>query len=205
MKNLIKGLGFALAMITSSAHAIPTLFFDGDINYDVGTGVLSVQSVLTATTDITPTPDLLNSSLDFTAIYDYADISSGFFTVGIFGTTAGTDLIVMDGATTLLTGNFSSLEMKGANGFSTGLVTGTLNATGGDLQNEFGIGNLIALEFNLNTNFSADMFTGSFSGGIDGRIEGSAANVPEPAMPALLALGVLLIGFVNKAAIRRQL
>ncbi len=206
MKNIIKGFGLALAMVASSAHAIPTLFFDGDISFDATSGLLSVNSVLTATADIAPAPTLMGSSLDFSALFTGVDASSPFFTVGLFGTTAGTDLTVMDGAlNTLLTGNFSSLSMKGGNGFSSGLVSGLFSSNGGGLQTEFGLGNLIALEFNLTTNFSATMFDSNFTGGIDGRIEGKeAVDVPEPAMPALLALGMLLVGFVNRAGIKRQ-
>lgn len=211
MKNIIKGFGLALAMFASSAQAIPTLFFDGSINYNAGTGLLSVTSVLTNTTGITPAPTLLGSSLDFSASYDRTDTSNTYYTVGIFGTTAGTDLTVIDGAlNTLLTGNFSELTMKGGNGFSSGLVSGILNASGGSLQNEFGIGNLIALEFNLSTVsgtptvFGAEMFNSDFTGAIDGRIEGAAVNVPEPTMSALLALGLLFIGFVNKTGVNRN-
>ena len=205
MKNIIKGFGLVLAMVASSAHAIPTLFFDGDISFDATSGLLSVTSVLTATQDIAPAPELLGSSLDFTALFSSVDDSSSLFTAGIFGTTAGTDLTVIDGdSNTLLTGDFSSLILKGRNGLDSGLVKGTLDATGGSLQDEFGIGNLVALQFNLTTSFSVEMFANDFAGGIDGRIEGEAVEVPEPATPALLALGMLFIGFVNRAGIKRQ-
>ncbi len=205
MKNIIKGFGLALAMFASSAQAIPTLFFDGSISYNVGTGLLSVTSVLTNTAGIAPAPTLLGSSLDFSASYNSVDTSNTFYTVGTFGTAAGTDFTVIDGAlNTLLTGNFSELTMKGGNGFSSGLVSGMLNASGGSLQNEFGIGNLIALEFNLSTVFGSAMFATDFKGAIDGRVEGAAINVPEPTMPALLALGLLFIGFVNKTGVNRK-
>jgi hypothetical protein len=204
MKNIIKGFGLALALITTSAHAIPTLFFDGDISYDQTTGLLSVSSVLTSTFDIAPSPTILGSSLDFTTLLSAVDSSNSNYTVGLFGTTAGTDLSVVDGdSNSLLTGNFSELTMKGGNGLDFGLVTGTLDADGGTLQDMFDIGNLIALEFNLSTSFSTTMFDYSFDGLIDGRIEG--ASVPEPTMPALLALGILLIGFVNRAGISRRI
>ncbi len=205
MKNIIKGFGLVLAMFASSAQAIPTLFFDGSINYNASAGLLSVTSVLTNTTGITPAPALLGSSLDFSASYNSTDTSNAYYTVGIFGTTAGTDLTVIDGAlNTLLTGNFSELTMKGGNQFSSGLVSGILNADGGSLQNEFGIGNLIALEFNLSTTFGSEMCASNFTGVIDGRIEGASVNVPEPTMSALLALGLLFIGFVNKTGVNRN-
>jgi len=203
MKNIIKGFGLALAMVASSAQAIPTLFFDGDINYNVNGGLLTVSSVLTGTSDIAPAPTLLGSSLNFSA--SFIGSTTTFYTIGNFGTTLGTDLMVMDGdSNTLLTGNFNSLVMKGFNGLDSGLVSATLNADGGSLQNKFGIGNLVALQFNMTTTFSSEMFDSDFRGNIDGRIEGKTVDVPEPAVLTLLALGVLFMGFVNKTGRNRK-
>ena len=64
------------------------------------------------------------------------------------------------------------------------IVEGALIATDGDLQDAFGIGNLIALEFNRDVGFSVEMFNSDFSGEIDGRIEGESIAVPEPVIPA---------------------
>lgn len=203
MKNIIKGFGLALAMVASSAQAIPTLFFDGDISYSVNSGLLTVSSELTKTIDIAPAPTLLGSSLNFSALF-IGSVSPSY-TVGNFGTTLATDLTVIDGdSNTLLTGNFSELSMTGFNGFDFGKVTAILNADGGTLQNEFGIGNMIALEFNLSTPFGSEMFDADFRGRIDGRIEGKAVSVPEPAISALLALGILFIGFANKTGVNRK-
>jgi hypothetical protein len=206
MKNIIKGFGLVMALVASSAYAVPTLFFDGDISYDSTSGLLSVSSVLTATQEITPVPELFDSSLNFTALFDYSAYDAGFdATAGFFTTAAGTDLTAIDGnGIELLRGDFADLTVVGFNGDDSGFVTGTLNASGGSLQDEFGIGNLIALEFNLSTPFSPDMFRSDFSGGIDGRIEGETVGVPEPSMPALLALGILFIGLVNRAGIKQR-
>ena len=197
MKNIIKGFGVALALVASSAYAVPTLFFDGEISYQGG--LLNVDSVLTATQDIAPAPELIGSNFDFSALLISVDASNSFLTIGNFGTTLGTDLTVTDGNNVeLLTGNFASLQMKGGNGFGTGLVTGVINSTGGSLENEFGIGNLIAFEFNLSTTFSAEMFDGSFTGDIDGRVIGEEKiAVPEPTPLALLAFGLMLVGFIK--------
>jgi hypothetical protein len=147
----------------------------------------------------------MGSSLNFSALLSSVDASNVYYTIGNFGTTALNDLMVLDGdANNLLTGDFSYLEMKGGNGFSSGLVSGLLNANGGSLASEFGLGNLIALEFNLSTAFSSAMFEQDFSGRIDGRIEGETA-VPEPSMPALLAIGILLIGFTKRAGILNRI
>jgi len=194
--------GAALTMLASSAQAIPTLFFDGDINYSGG--ILSVRSVLTATEDITPIPNLIGSSLDFTVLFASVDTTSAVFTKGNFGTTAGTDLTVIDGnATGLLAGNFNELQMVGGNGLDSGLITGTFSASSGTLHSGFDVGNLFAFGFNLSTVFSADMFRNDFTGAIDGRIEGQAITVTEPTPLALLALGLLLVGFIKQSRIHR--
>jgi len=196
MKNIMKGFGVALALVASSAYAVPTLFFDGEINFR--SGVLNVDSVLTATQDIA-SPELIGSSFDFTALLTSVDSTSSFLTIGNFGTTTSTDLTVTDGnSIELLTGNLSSLQMMGGNGFGIGLVMGVINSTGGSLENEFGIGNLIAFEFNLSTTFSAEMFDSLFTGDIDGRVLGEEQiDVPEPTPLALLALGLMLVGFIK--------
>lgn len=203
MKNLIKTTGLALALCAQSVYAIPALFFDGEISFDASTGELSVNSVLTATTDITPAPNLIGSSLSFMALLDNVDDSHPIFTVGSFMGVRDDDLEVTDGdLNTLLTGDFNSLEMKGANGRDFGLVSGEIDATGGSLQNLFGTSNLIALEFNLSTLFGSTMFDSSFTGRIDGRIVGQEQPVTEPAVLTLLGFSLVLMGVVRNIRTR---
>jgi hypothetical protein len=204
MKNLSLAIGLVIAFVTSSAYAIPTLFFDGTVTFDAISGELLVTSELVGTTDIVPSPNLTNSNLTFSANLESVDSSSPYYTIGLFSGVAGDDLTVSDGdMNTLLAGEFLSLQMKGGNSFSSGLVTGIIDATGGDLQTEFGTGNLIALELNLTTSFGADMFGSNFSGDIDGRIEGHA-SVPEPAMVMLLGFGLALLGMIKLPANARN-
>jgi hypothetical protein len=170
------------------------LFFDGDVTYNATTGSLSVTSVLTATEDL-GSITISGSSLTFSAMFDEAILSSRT-TLGLFSGVVGNDIVVEDGDNnSLLVGEFDYLEMLGRNGRDAGIITGVVNATGGSLADMFGAGNLFALEFNLSTVFSEDMFGADFSGLIDGRIEGQ--SVPEPNIVALLGLGLALIGFIR--------
>jgi hypothetical protein len=200
MKNIRSVITVIIALVTTSANAVPTLFFDGNITYDVGSGLVSVTSQLTATEEIAPVPNLIGSGLVFSASLNTV-ITPSSFTLGLFSGVPGDDILVMDGdSNTLLSGDFINLQMLGSNGNDSGSVTGTLSATGGNLISEFGTSNLIALQFNLDTLFAPDMFTNSFSGHIDGRILGETQTVPEPAALTLLGLGLVFIGLMRLAA-----
>ena len=213
MKNLIKSLGLALVLLAQSAYAVPTLFFDGDITFtssDPGIslqnaassgslGKLSVTAVLSATQEIDPAPQLIGSSLTFSAFLTEVDISSSSITIGLFAGGAGYGITVVDGnSNNLLLGDFDNLEVLGRNGRDSGRVTGVMNATDGLLADMFGAGQLIALVFNIDTFFGADMFDSSFSGKIDGRIEGEARAVPAPGILTLLGLGLALMGVIRR-------
>lgn len=200
MKNITTTIGLVLALATSAAQAIPTLFFNGDIAYDSSTRELSVTSDLISTFDIAPAPELIGiGSLSFDALLT-SSFSFGGWSVGSFETIAGQDDLIVKDANSidLLTGNFSSLTMSGVDGTKAGTITGTIMSTGGSLAAQFGSGQLIALQFNLSTSFSEFMFKDNFAGKIDGAIEGESVSVPEPSLLALLSLGIILLGFVNK-------
>ncbi len=168
-------------------------FLMGSINYSASTGELSVTSVLTATTDIASMPELLGSSLSFSALFTAVETPNAFITRGLFDSAA---ISVIDGDfNSLLIGELSSLAMLGRNGKSSARLLGLVNATDGSLAAMFGAGDLTALVFNLSPVFSATMFDDDFTGRVDGRIEGEAVAVPEPGILALLGIGVALIGF----------
>ena len=216
MKHLAKGLALVFALTVSTAQAIPILFFDGKstqanpghgISFDYNTQELSVSALLTNTFDVTPAPNLTGSRLDFTVKLDNVDSSNSLFTVGNFIGVAGNDITIIDGdSNVLLTGEFSSFDIRGVNGLHFGAVNGTLSANGGSLLGEFGSGNLFALSFNLDTVFSPTMFDSSFGGEIDGRLEGGSAGlvtVPEPSIVSLLGLGLVMLTITSRNKQRR--
>jgi hypothetical protein len=195
--RLIGAVCILLYGFSVPAHAIPTLLFDGSVAFDTGVDILSVEATLTGTEDIDPVPNLTNSIMTFDALLLSVN-DNGIFTTGTFGGMPGYDLSIIDGDNnTLLTGEFVSLQMEGVNdsvfqGNNSGVVTGVVSATGGSLAALFGEGNLLAVEFNLDTVFSGEMFNTNFTGGIDGRITG--ANVAAPTALWLLGSGIFLIG-----------
>lgn len=209
MKNFItQGIAASLLLVSSIAQAVPTLFFDGDISYDAQTRLLSVNSILTDTFDIVPQPDL-TGSLNFDAQYISEFIGFGFVT-GTFGSVAGQDdITVLDAnmnslnMNSLLTGNFNNLLMSGNAGDFGSSITGEFVANGGTLEALFGVGNVIALQFNLDVALNNNTFNQNFNAHIDGRVEGTpTVNVPEPSILALLGLGFLIAGFARSYSIK---
>lgn len=207
MKNLTKVFGLFIALAASSAQAIPTLFFDGTIDYQANKGELLVSASLTQTVDIAPAPTLLGSSMVFSALFDNVENLSGgcFFCVastkGNFVSNGLDDLTIIDGdgVTVLLTANFNNLSLEGSNGGDRGEIVGLLDATGGSLMSNFNSSNLFALQLGLNTTFSSTMYDSDFSGVIDGNIE--SRSVSEPPLLAMLGIGMLLVSFARKTKI----
>jgi len=206
MKTLFKGIGLILALTAGTAQAIPTLFFDGQLNYDATAGTLTVNSVLTNTTDLAM-PSLTGGTLNFTAKFTHR-FSNSSITVGQFGTTSGTDLSASNSSNTLLTGNFSNLLLGGHNGNDFGGLTASMSSTGGLFASQFSTGQMLTLVFNTQLNgqafdFNPRMFTTNFNGHIDGRLEGQSVNVPEPPIMALLGIG-LVLGIVLPGMRKKQ-
>lgn len=210
MNTLVKGIGILLVLATTSAQAIPTLafhgggFLSGGVEYTNATQTMQVDAELIGSLDVGPLI-FTGSSLSFTANLDSTTTAAaGMVTFGHF---SSSNLVITNGdATVLLEGSFNDLTVYGGNGLDFGVVNGTFASTGGSLATEFGLGTLFALELNLSTLFSNNIFLDDFTAEVNGQITGEpAVTVPEPAMLALLGLGVLLIGFFNyrsKASIK---
>ena len=201
MKKLIQNLGFSLALLANTAFAVPTLYFDGDINYSVtrSTGELTITGTLINSTDV-PMPDLASSTLSFGAIFD-SEVGLDSFTAGLFnGVGLVDDLSISDSSGSLLTGDFSQLYMIGGNGDNYGSLRGVLSSTGGSLSSFFSTSDLIALEFNLGSAFGPEMFKQSFTGRVNGTLTGSGQAVPEPNILALLGIGLLMVGAARKVS-----
>lgn len=199
----IKAIGFLLALVAGSANAVPTLLFDGTISFDSSSRILSVTSSLTSTIDIASNPDVAGSSFAFSARLDSVDPATTY-TQSYYGS-MGNDLSVTDGnGNLLLTSDFSNLFMVGSSDRNDGMMLGILQSTGGMLEGFYDLGNLVAMEFNLSTPFNATMFDSDFSGNINGSLIGrsnptltatlGSVAVPEPAIVAILGIGLLLIG-----------
>lgn len=206
MKKLIKGLGLSLALAANTAFAIPTLQFDGNIGYSDSSGALQASGLLIGITDLpAASVDLGSGQLSLDAIFEgYVYMGPGA-TAAAFSGIDGDDLRITDSSGTLLTGEFSSLYMVGANGANYGVLGGTFTATGGSLASFFGMGELIAMEFNLDSTFGRGMFDQSFSGRVNGAVRGADPTpVPEPGVLALLGAGLLLIAGVRKAGHRNR-
>lgn len=208
MENFTKIIGFIIALAATSAQAVPTLYFDGTIDYTTGSSELSVSAALTETTDITPAPVLDGSTMVFSALFDYLESISGgcmFCGTSIKGHFNGNadsavdDLEIVGGdGTVLLTAKFDSLTLEGVVDGDRGQITGLLDATGGSLMSMFDGSDLFALQLNLNTVFTTAMYDTDFNGNVDGNIR---ANVAEPSVVALLGFGLLLTGFARKSKI----
>jgi PEP-CTERM motif-containing protein len=103
-------------------------------------------------------------------------------------------------ATPVLTGFLTGMQVAGGDGNTAGILTGFLHPTGGSAIAYFSNpSDVIALQFDLSTEFSSTMYDSPFTGDIDGKVVSTA--VPLPAALPLLLSG---IGVVGVAARRRR-
>jgi hypothetical protein len=155
----------------------------------------SVTSANQAGSEVVMSMNLVASSI----------IDNGFSTTADFATPTGykVQLFLGNGsggtaAAPVLTGWLSSMQASGIDGSNTGVLTGYLHPTGGLAFSYFSDpSDIIALDFNLSTNFSSLMYQSSFSGQINGQVQAQAAPVPIPASLPLLLSGLGLLGAAN--------
>ena len=133
---------------------------------------------------------------------------NGFATTASFSTPASYQAALYLGngsggtaGTPVLTGWLSNMQVSGIDAGNTGVLTGYLHPTGGLAYTFFSDpSDVIALDFNLSTNFSPAMYGTSFTGQISGQVESAPAPVPLPAALPLLLSGLGLFG----AAVKRR-
>jgi hypothetical protein len=203
-----------------NAVALPTLYFDGALEYtfDGTNGLLRIDATLVGYEDLLVQP-LLPGTLDLEAAF-IAEIPDPYrpdlFTAGLFGPRAGGELVpdfqVYGGDNAyLLGGGVEELVMRGRTGRDRGQLIGTIAPLEGTLLSHFGNpSDFVTVVLNLTSDFGPGMFgqdisgnfsTGviDFSGDIDGHLDSPVWPIPEPATVTLVGLGVLsFLGFVRR-------
>jgi hypothetical protein len=218
--STVLALGQGLSSITHAA-TVADYYFNGPIAYSSTSQTLSVATgssgaVLFNSTGL-PTAYsvtaanqagsevVMSMNLVGTSIVD-----NGFSTTADFSTPTGykVQLFLGNGsggtaAAPVLTGWLSSMQASGIDGSNTGVLTGYLHPTGGLAFSYFSDpSDIIALDFNLSTNFSSLMYQSAFSGQINGQVQAQAAPVPIPGTLPLLLSG---LGLLGAAKARRRL
>jgi hypothetical protein len=123
------------------------------------------------------------------------NVTAQFDTDGV----VGPDLILRDGATTLLEASFNSFTITGESGGATADGEGYLTVTGGSLQGDFGpFAGLVHFQFQI----GAPGFTATSD--YSGRVSGDVAPAPEPGSMILLGSGLSALGIYMRRRRNRQ-
>jgi hypothetical protein len=213
----------SLCSMSHAASVLPEYFFNGPVAFSSGTDTLAVKTGaggaeiigsqgLPSPFAVIPTnmpgSNIAGSeivlSLNLGTVTDSNGTTTATFTTPV-GYEAALYLGNGSGGTQsspVLTGSLTDMEVSGGDGNNLGVLTGLLHPNGGSAFSFFSNpSDVIALEFNLTTNFAKTMYQSSFSGQINGQVEStSAAPVPLPAALPLLVSGLGLLG----AAARRR-
>lgn len=210
---------------TLHASTVADYYFNGPISYSasgqtllVNTGSQGAELIsstgLPAPFAVVPTgqpgSNILGSEVMLSMNLIPGSVSdNGFATTASFTTANGYQAALYLGngsggtaSSPVLTGTLSNMQVSGFDGGNSGVLTGYLHPTGGLAYSYFSDpSDVIALDFDLSTNFSSTMYQSSFSGQINGQVESAAPAVPIPTALPLLLSGLALMG---GAAFRRQ-
>lgn len=215
----MKGVLFIVAVFMSgsaSASTVAEYFFNGSAAYNASTELLSVGSAATlfqssglpAGLSVIPTgnpgANVVGSRVNISMqLVPGSVLDTGLFTIAGFNADPVQPVVSLylgtgsggTSATPVLTGTLSNLELTGQDGNNTGILTGELHPNGGSAFGYFSDpSDVIALNFDLTTNFNPTMYSSSFSGQINGQVQ-SQSTVPLPPAIWLLGSGALaLIG-----------
>lgn len=204
LRQLLAGIGGLI--FATGASAVPTLNFDGTLDYVASSGALTLTAELSGYQDISVTPTLGGSLMSLSATLDSSSstpLGFGFeeVTGNFIGGTATPDLSIVDGSTVnLLEADIISLSLVGLSGpglpGTSGTLEGFLTPLSGLLLNDFtNPSSLIALVVNLDISFSAGMFLQDFSGLTNSTGAGNGIQtlpVPEPTIPLLFGTALVL-------------
>jgi hypothetical protein len=218
------GLAVAAAVFaagTAQAGVIADYYFNGPISYKGGVlavatgpaGATIIESTgLPAPLALVPNLNQAGSQVILSAdLLPGSVVDNGFSTSASFMAPVGDTAALYLGngsggtaSTPVLTGTLSNLEVSGIDGNNTGILSGYLHPNGGSAISYFSDpSDVIALDFNLSTNFSGSMYSSAFTGQINGQVE-SMPVVPLPGgLPLLLSgIGVLAILACRSSVVR---
>jgi hypothetical protein len=200
--------GATLLALSTFAHAVPTLFFDGGAVFTPGPVGEPEKGTLSFALGITGSDDLgvpiVTSASAFTLDVRYlSDGLNGLDVTGNFGTSGGApDFVITDGnANELLSGDVLGLSIAGFGGipmmipgFDFGPLTATLAPTGGSLLGLFANPTPLTGTLTLdNTSFGPTLFSAPFTGTVtSGQIVG-VTPIPESPTQALVLVGLLAL------------
>jgi len=188
-------LGYPDISFDSSQGAGGDLFGAQGVVFDATTGYLSVSAkALSISYDGVTSTNLASGTIDYRVQLSAQSANPSVVTGNFVSSGASpADLVIMDGSTTLLTGNFSSYTLSGFVGSSYGAGIASFVVTGGTLASFFGgnggAGGVVNLDFNISPQFSASSFLANFSGSVKGDV---APIVPIPSGMLLMGSGLIL-------------
>ncbi|MCG8668507.1 MAG: hypothetical protein MI867_03770 [Pseudomonadales bacterium] len=187
-----------LVCCSAWASAAPTLNFDGSFSFVSSTGKLTIDAVITGSEDLSTPITTSGSTFSLVSLFEGVGVNGPMIESQFGGSGASNDFAFTNGGDlmTLLSGDVGALTMAGFAGSNFGFLSGNLEATAGELLSDFYTeASLFALELNLTSDFSIEMFTTDFSGRVDGNLRGVPGEVPIPE-PGVLVLFVLaFLGF----------